>query len=332
MSDTNSNNLRLECPFCKISFLTKSFSKHLNDTHLPEIFVSKVNKQEVDDACKRKEGSFFNPLELKLKDKEMYYVSCCKKFYSKKSMAQKHSKSKECRDVFLKNTQELSEKLTPINVSNNHSGSGDINNNTTIINNYNIYDLSGNIVKTFKEVIQNLDDEKKEKSRYYKKYAKLKKFMEENDIDYDSDVSTVQSYYADDECETNEDYFKKAERYDLTKELSKKDILPFIKAGIDLSREGLGLKTKEEHDNEIKEKKQYEIENVEDKITDCKDVIYDCKETIDDLEHRIRDFDNDDKESKSYCQKLILEAQKRLDKARREKEKYQEELLKLRGK
>jgi hypothetical protein len=319
MTDTKSSNFRLSCYFCKEEFLFKTYSKHLIDKHLSEIFVNKHNKKELDDLCAKKEGSWFSSIELKINGKELYLASCCNKFYSKKSMADKHSKNKECRDTYLKNAKELCAKIAPITINNTHSGSGDI-----IINNtYNILDLSGNIIKTFKALNQKLDRKNVDGAYDKKLIAKLQKQREKEGLDPVSDVSTVSTCYdSNDECDTN------ALRYDISRDMPSIH-KSFIKYGFDLSREGLDLPTKEEHDNKKREQRQYDIEELEDNIVECKGVIYSSKEDIEAWEERIRDAEDEDKIY--YFKKQLAQSQKYLDNARREKDKYEEELKELKS-
>jgi len=283
MSDTKKENYRIECPFCKKDFLTKSFSSHLENEHQEEIFRNKSNKDELEDFTNRRTAICFRPIEIKIKDKEFYYVPCCKKYYSKIGTAQKqHSSNKECCGKAIQEAKNLFSKITP-SITNIHSGSGD--NITNITQNITIVDLSGNILKTFKNVIRTLDYKEEDRALEHKKNLKLKKILEENGIDYDSDVSAVSSYYGDDERDDERVY-----RYDLEHKIDKRDIKKFRDLGIDLSREGLGLRTEETQLEEKRQKQEankeeiedleYDIKNLEDSIEGYNDIIEDREERI----------------------------------------------------
>jgi hypothetical protein len=328
MSDTKGTNLRLSCPFCKEEFLTKSYSNHLIFNHKDELFLSKNNKKALEETCTRKEGSWFSPIELIINGKELYLVSCCNKFYSKKILASKHAMKKDCRDCYLKNAKELLG-----NISTNINMSGNNNTNTvSVTNNYNFYDLSGNLLQTIsKEVNDVIDDERYNKTCYYKKLKKLKSIFKD-DPRYDSDYSTVDSAYDSDDESEPDSYFTKLQRYDLTKELDKKIIKKLAEMGLDLSREGLDMsRVKEVHQDEKRQKKELAIEELEDKIITCNSVINDAKEDIEGYEERLRDADDEDEYTTRAFKRKIIEAQRVLDIARREKPKYEEQLKKLKG-
>ena len=321
MSDTKVENHRIECPYCKDDFLTKTYSKHLLDKHKSEIFVNKHNKNNLTEVTNKKEGSWSIPIEVKLKDKSQFFVPCCNKFYTKESQARKHNKNKECRDIYVKNAKELVSQVAPITINNTHSGTGDI-----IINNtYNIVDLSGNIIKTFKKMNQ-IIDRKNVDTAYDKKIInKYKKALEENNIDINSEVSSVQSGYdSDSESETT------AMRYDIAKEMPSL-YKAFNKYGFDLSREGLELSTKEEHALKVKEQLEIRIEELECEYDTIKYAIKDAKENICFYEEKIKDQDYSEADKMKYKNKII-NSQNNLDKARQIKEEIEEKLNTLRKK
>lgn len=283
MSDTSGNNIRLECPFCKKDFLTKSFSSHLEYEHQEEIFKNKHNKDELEDFTKITSTFHFRPLEIKIKDKDYYYVPCCKKYYSKIGTAQKqHSTNKECCAKVKDQAKELLNKLVP-SVVNIHSGSG--NNITNITQNITIVDLSGNIISTFRNVITAMDIKEEERALEHKKNMKYKKLLEENGIEYDSDVSSILSYYGNDEHDDERVY-----RYDIEKRVDKRVIKRFRDLGVDLSREGLNIRTeqtqkeekqqKQEADKEEREEIERDISELEESIDGYNDIIQDREDRI----------------------------------------------------
>lgn len=283
MSDISGNNYRLECPFCKEEFLTKTYSKHLLNKHKSEIFVNKHNREVLTEVASKNEGWWPTYLEFKLKDKTQYFAPCCNKFYTKDTQARKHSKNKECRDKVINNAKELLSQVTPIAISNIHSGSGDIINNIT--QNITIVDLSGNILESFKTFNQIIDRKNVDNAYDKKMIAKLQKRMEEEGLEPVSDVSSVDTCYdSDDESDTI------AMRFDITKRLPKISKV-FSKIGIDISREGLGLSTKEEHDDKVRDKRNQEIEILEDDILSYKDEILGYKDTINDCKERLKEAD-----------------------------------------
>jgi hypothetical protein len=284
MSDLSSNNYRLECPFCKEEFLTRTYSKHIIDKHRDELFVNKHNKEVLIEVANKKEGWWPSPLEFKLKDKTQYYTPCCGKFYTKDTQARKHNKSKECREKVVEKAKELLASVVPVNISNTHSGTGDIINNIT--QNITIVDLSGNILKSFKTFNQIIDRKNVDAAYDKKRIAKMQKKMEEEGLEPVSDVSTVVTCYDSEEEEDT-----KAMRFDITKELPASLTKTFTKLGIDLSREGLGLPTKEEHDDRVKDKRDQEIEMLEDEIVSYKDEILGYKDDIKDYKERLKDAD-----------------------------------------
>lgn len=324
MTDIKDKNVRLECPYCKDDFLIKSYSKHLIDNHKTEIFVNKHNKQELSEVANKKETWWPSPLEIKMKDKTQYLVTCCNKFYSKETQARKHSKDKECRANYVKNAKELLSSVAPVNISNTHSGSGDIINNIT--QNITIVDLSGNILKTIKRLVNNADYKEQERAYNHKKLEKLRAKYKD-DPDYDSDISTVDSYYGDDE---SDDYKSKLERFIPEVELDKETVKAFNKYGIDISREGLGLRTKEDSEREKQEKKESEIDDLETKIDECDNCITTCEDDIDKYKRIMTDTDNDI--NKINCKTKISKIQILLEATKKEKNKYQEQLNKLKGK
>ena len=143
MSDTKASNTRLECPFCNETFLNKSYSNHLNKVHFNDLFNNKYNKKELEELSNIKNTVCFRPVEVKVKDKEMYYVPCCKKYYSKIAQAQKHGRDKECYSKVVEETKKDLEQIVPIinNITNidisgnSNTVNNTTNNNTTIIQN-----------------------------------------------------------------------------------------------------------------------------------------------------------------------------------------------------
>lgn len=248
MSSAKAVNLRLKCSYCNETFLTKSYSSHLIHKHSNDIFNDKDNRKELEKASCRKEGGFNDPIPLKMNDKEAYFSPCCNKFYTKVSLAEQHRKSKDCRDKYVKNIKELLEKVTPLVINNTHNGSGNINN----ITNFNFYDLSGNLIKTIvKEFTEVVENDRYNKASYFKKLEKLRSLFQDHP-EYDSDISSVKSGYgSDDESETI------MSRIDIEKDIkpyNKKLSKQLDEAKLDLSRKGLGLRTKEDSVSEKKEK------------------------------------------------------------------------------
>lgn len=270
MSDTNH---RIDCSLCDKKMLNKDYSKHLNKEHISDIFNDVKNRKELEELADKKNGRNFRPIELKVKDKELYFVPCCKKYYSKMAHAEKHNTKKECYEKVLEEAKVILETInngidntvkpnTTINNNNTDISGNDntVNNTTNIINNYNFYDLSGNLIKTIcKEVCGIIDSDRHDKVYYFKKLNKLKSIFQDHP-DYDSSVSTVDSAYdSDDECDT------KLERIDLDKEFNKynkKTAKQLSEVNIDLSRKNLGLKTKE-ISMKLKEEKKKQKEEEE---------------------------------------------------------------------
>jgi uncharacterized C2H2 Zn-finger protein len=253
MSDTKPSNRLLECPSCKQKFLNRDYSKHINKEHESEIFVDKNNKKELEDLANKKDGRFFRPLELKVHEKTLYYVPCCKKYYSKFETAKTHTKKKECTDTVLQEAKNLLEKIvinTPINIDisgNNNTA------NVNVTNNFNFYDVSGNLIKKIvKELTTTIDVKERDMAEMKKKLKKLQSIFSEDER-YDSDISSVQSGY---DSDSESDAPITAKKFDTTKELPKKIVKQLDEAKIDLSRKGLGLKTKEQKEAQQEEQKK----------------------------------------------------------------------------
>tara|TARA_R110000868_G_scaffold78938_5_gene224812 strand:+ start:2371 stop:3342 length:972 start_codon:yes stop_codon:yes gene_type:complete len=280
-------NYRLVCQYCKEDFLTKNYSKHLIDKHKSEIFVNKANKDELSGVANKPETWWPRPIEINLKGKIQYYVPCCKQFYTKETLAMNHSKSKECRELFVKKAKELLLDVSPVTI-NNSTVSGSIVNNIT--QNITIVDLSGNVLKTIKQLVNTIDYKEQERATYRKKLEKLRAKYKD-DPEYDSDISTVASYYGDDE---SDDYESKMERYLPEEQISKNVVKSFNKFGIDISREGLELRTKQDHDRETAEKREFIIEELQ---VEYDTVVFAIKNIQDDIiynEKKISDPDFDD--------------------------------------
>ena len=256
MSDSKPTNRLIECPSCKEKFLSRDYSKHISNTHETEIFSDVENKKELEELSSKKDGRFFRPVELKVHEKTLYYVPCCKKYYSKFETAKVHTKKKECTDIVLQEAKNLLEKIGAININIDISG----NNNTAnvnVTNNFNFYDLSGNLIKKIvKEFTTTIDVERRDMAEMKKKLKKLQSIFGDDER-YDSDTSTVKSGYdSDNESEAP----ITAKKFDITKELPKKIVKQLNEAKIDLSRKGLGLKTKEEKEAQQEEQKKKQQE------------------------------------------------------------------------
>jgi len=269
MSDTKPSNRLLECPCCKEKFLNRDYSKHINKEHESEIFVDKNNKKELEDLANKKDGRFFRPLELKVHEKTLYYVPCCKKYYSKFETAKTHTKKKECTDSVLQEAKNLLEKIvinTPINIDisgNNNTA------NVNVTNNFNFYDVSGNLIKKVSKIFNaNLDVKEREMAEMKKKLKKLKSIFNDDER-YDSDISSVPSDYDSNyDSDSESDAPITAKKFDIIKELPKKVVKELHEAKIDLSRKGLGLKTKEQKEAQQEElRKQQEAQEAFDKET-----------------------------------------------------------------
>ncbi len=277
MSDSKPSNHRLECPSCKTTHLSKDYSKHLNKEHEFEIFTTKSNKKELEELASKTNGRWFRPVEVKIKDKTLYYVPCCKKYYSRIDLATAHNKKKECTDTVLEEAKALLQKIAPITITNTHTGSGDIINNIT--QNITIVDLSGNVLKTIKQLVRTIDIKEEDRAINVKKANKLKKILEEHNIDYDSDVSQPLSYYGDDEGEDD-----MVHRYDAEDRCNKVIVKKFKEFGLDISRDGLELRTKDDHETEKLEKQQALKEEKEEIEHD----IFMVASRIDSLESQIK--------------------------------------------
>ena len=328
MASENVKNIRLACPYCKDTFLIKSYSNHLLNNHKEEIFIVKANKEALHKLCTRK-NEFFRPIDIKVQDKTLYYVPCCKKFYSKDTLANKHSSKKECREVVLQNANELYNSLSPSNIINTHNGTGDIINNIT--QNITIVDMSGNITKTITNLVKLIDGKEARKRLEIKKKLKLKMLLEKHNIDYDTEVSEMESVYESDFSDIEDEYSRiKVPKYDLSKDMNKERYKAFIKLGIDLSREGLKLRSKEEHDFDYQEKKELKIQDLETQIDTLDYEIDEYKTNIRDYEERLEDAH--DESTKYNIEKRITRSKASLDKCKRDKRKLEEELQSLKKK
>jgi hypothetical protein len=268
MSDLSGNNHRLECPICKKDFLNKSFSNHLLNFHKDYIFTNKDNKETLKEYINKKIIYSGDYMAIKIDDTIQYFVPCCNKFYTKEGTAVNHLKKKECKDKALGNAKELLSGLTPISVdlsttidNSGNNNTNTVNNNQVInITNYNLYDLSNNLLKTItKEATKIIDDERYDKVSYLKKLRKLKTIFE-NHPDYNSDISSIASAYdSDDESDTTlsrMDFKKDFEKY------NKKIATQLSEAKIDVSRKSLSLKTKEDS-IKMKEENKQQQEQIE---------------------------------------------------------------------
>jgi hypothetical protein len=241
----------------------------------------------------RKDGVsyWFSPIELNYKDKTLYYVPCCEKFYSKQQMAHNaHVGKPECMKVAVANAKELLKEINErFSITNTHSGSGNIINNIT--QNITVIDMSGNLTGMVKSLVVDMDVRESDRALLHKKNLKLKKILEENNIDFDSDVSDPLSEYDSDDS-------TKYNRFDPLKKIPKKYRDAF--RDVDLSRAGLKLRTKEQHDEDLaakaeEEKFQKDQEEFErrESIACAKGRIKDCKDKIKWTEGRIEMYSND---------------------------------------
>jgi uncharacterized C2H2 Zn-finger protein len=265
MSESKSSNHRLECPKCKTTFLNKDYSKHLNKEHESEIFTNKENKKELESLANKKDGRFFRPLELKVYEKTLYYVPCCKKYYSKIETAKPHSKNKECTDIVVQEAKNLLEKVSLFNIVINTPINIDIsgNNNShntiapNIVNNITINIDEAQLQKLLKNMVLELDVANKERAELYKKNKKMKTQVKEQfDCDIDSDVSSVLGYFTDEELSDNDDPDRKVKYYDINK--NNKTIMK--KLNKDYSRKALNLSTKEQKEAQQEEQKKKQEE------------------------------------------------------------------------
>jgi len=292
----SSKNPRIDCPFCKSDHLIKSFSNHLLSYHKEQLFKD-ANKRELEwfssRPPNRKDGVsyWFDPIELNYKDKTLYYVPCCEKFYTKKMMAHNaHVGKAECMKVAVSNAKELLNEINErFNITNTHSGSGNIINNIT--QNITVIDMSGNLTGLVKSLVVDMDVKESDRALLHKKNLKLKKLLEEHNIDFDSDVSDPLSEYDSDDS-------TKFNRFDPTRQIPKKYRDAF--RDVDLSRAGLKLRTKEQHEDDLAakaeeekfKKEQEEFERSE-ALACAKGRIKDCKEKIKWCEGKIEMYVND---------------------------------------
>ena len=325
---TDVNNYKIECPYCKEEFITKTYSKHLLNKHKSEIFVNKHNREVLSEVANKKEGWWPSPLEFKMKDKTQYFAPCCDKFYTKDTQARKHNKSKECREKVIEKAKELLASVAPITIANTHSGSGNIINNIT--QHITVIDLSGCIQSIVKTFTQEIENERYDKVSLYKKYSKYKKVLEENGIDCNSETSSISSYFSDNECETTQESFRKLERVKPDELFSQTNRVlnnRIIKSGIDISREGVGLSTQEEHNDRINDKKKQEIEMIEDEIIAFKDEVAGYKEDIKDYKERLEYAD--EPRAKRMFENNIKNAEQSIAKLKEMIECNQEKIVKI---
>jgi hypothetical protein len=341
MSDISGNNMRLECPYCKECFLTKSYSNHLNNKHISEIFNVKRNKEELQELANKKNGHCFRPVEIKVKEKEMYFVPCCKKYYSKIAQAEKHGSKKECYEKVLDEAKKVLEEVAPMTIVNNHSGSGNIINNIT----QNItVDLSGLVLcvtQLTKQLVSAKDNTEYDRAESFKKAEKFRKILEQHNIDYDSDTSSIKSGYCSDDDKEQQQY--KQQKYEPEKKI-KNDILKKLsKFGIDITRDGLGMRTKEDHElnklekiheiKEMMEEVQYDIDTIKSRIK-C------LNESIDEKEERMNYFKSEIPESDlhlvendiAHLKKAIKNKQEEIKESYSELSEKKEELENLKRK
>lgn len=272
--------------------MIKSFSKHLLNFHKEDLFKGK-NRAELEWFCNHEEKWWFQPIEVNYKDKEFYYTPCCEQFYSKHATAHTHTRDKECRGRALKNGQALLKEINErIQINNTHSGSGDIINNIT--QNITIVDMSGNIKGLVKCMTVEIDMKESDRVMLYKQNLKLKKLLEENNIEYDSEVSDIISEYDSDTSNAS----RRECKYDPSKKLPEKYRKAFRE--IDLTRGGIKLRTKEQHDQDIAdalEEKRLEEENAEferrEQIGNIKGRIKSLEDKIKRYEHQIGLYDEE---------------------------------------
>jgi uncharacterized C2H2 Zn-finger protein len=342
MSDLSGNNYRIECPLCKSKFLNKDYSKHLDKEHFSEIFNIKSNKKELQELANKKEGRWFRPVEVTIKDKQLFYSPCCKKYYSRFQKAKDHSTVKKCYDNVIQEAKNDLERSIHV-ISTNIDISG--NNNTiklnNVVNNYNFYDSSNNLIETITtEACSIIEDARYNTVSYLKKLEKLRSIFKDHP-EYDSETSTINSGYDTDESQTTlqrMDFHKEFTRY------NEKIAKQLLEAKIDLSRRGLGLKTKEDSlkmkEEAIKQREAEEEFQREQEENERLEKIGNLRSEIKSYKDMIKRHENSHKENlnimkmegsgitqeifdKEYCQL------KKIDKYKKLLEEVQSKLAKL---
>ena len=100
-----SNNPRIDCKYCNISYLPKAFITHLiqqhkelhfNNTFLNDMKLSLRNKL---------------PTKYIYKDTYLCICWCCNKIYHRESLAYKHIDNKDCMDNHIININKLIDKF-----------------------------------------------------------------------------------------------------------------------------------------------------------------------------------------------------------------------------
>jgi len=280
MSNTSDKkvNHRISCCYCNETFLIKNYSKHLITEHKKDVF----KKNNLDNLKQQSTSKYTSPIEvihknLKTNDKTEYFVPCCNKFYTKNDMARRHIRAKpECKKNYLPNTLKLYQEIVPpieINSVVDISGNGNTATTNNIVNNGTlIMDNSGNVVdllaliKKLNLVIDDLAFSKAIECKTKKKFQKqLETIGEEAYSDY-SDIESIYSNLNDDVSDKEVCY----KRFDIAKRLPK--LVKPLK--LDLSRDNLKLRTKEDKADEIKadklQKEQEEKERLEQEKADRK--------------------------------------------------------------
>jgi hypothetical protein len=307
-SDSKKVNHRISCPYCKETFLIKTYSKHLIKEHKIEIF----KKNNLTNLKQQTNTKYVAPIpiihkQLKDDDKEESFVCCCKIFYTKYDMAIKHlRKSPQCKASYIESSKALYNEIVPpieinnlVDISGNHNIATTnnivVNNGSTLImdNSGIVVDLIA-LIKKLNQVIDSKSYDIAYANKVVKKFRnKLEKVEEETDSDV-SDVNSVYSGVNDDNIDKN----TSLKTFDIAKRLPK-----FVKpiTGINLSREGLKLKTAQDKADEIKQEKaqkeyeekermeeeQYQINarkiHIKERIAKSKDMINRWMEAIDDM-------------------------------------------------
>ena len=262
-------SFKTKCSFCNESFTDRTFSKHLMSEHIDKLFSDTKNKERLEQATRAEKPWYIKPVEINFKTdsnetESLYYNPCCKKFFKKKDMAQKHiNDNPECRTAHSTNAKDVYQTIVNNIVNNTLSITGNNNTlNNTTNNTTNNIDLSGNsvAVEPFKQIIRNMaitiDATNTQRAEYYKKYKKLKKLLDDSNISVDSEVSNVDSYYSGSEFgyESDTDTEKYLERYDVSKD--NKQIIKKHNISIDISNKALKLKTPEDKLKKLEAKKE----------------------------------------------------------------------------
>ena len=266
-SKVKKENCRLACAYCKKDFLIKSFSNHLIKEHIETIFGDKKNASQLElRVSKAKIGGWFDPVEITIRGKEMWFCCCCDTFYSKKVTADAHRKKPECKQSFKPKGEELIKSLKE--TGNIHITTGD----NTIIN-LSVTDNSGALIECVKRLASLNDVSKSIRADYFKKLQKVKKavatFKErhpelEDEIDElcCSDISSVKSAYDSDDSLFDDPHVQDGvlDRTDPADYMNCK----FYKGcKVDISREALGLRTKAQHDKDKAEREELKREEEE---------------------------------------------------------------------